>query len=170
VAAYLASLELLAKVHRLYWGPAMRLGANKNDLSSKFTFVGGMSIAMSRDLAEWIAASARGAMKMGPFYDDRDRYKATNHADEDVMWACSTTPVCRTPLSKTAASTTSTRAQHPSAEDHEHWYPSREAGGVSPTLCRCSARVCGSGERTVAGSPCYRRNGVRTGVLIITVH
>jgi hypothetical protein len=43
VEAYLASLELLAKVHRLYWGLAMRWGAKKNDPSSKFAFVGGMA-------------------------------------------------------------------------------------------------------------------------------
>jgi hypothetical protein len=85
VEAYLASLELLAKVHRLYWGLAMRWGAKKNDPSSKFAFVGGMAITMSRDLAEWIATSDRGAMNMGAYHGDRDRYKATNHDHEDVM-------------------------------------------------------------------------------------
>jgi hypothetical protein len=40
---------------------------------------------MSRDLAEWIATSDRGAMNMGTYHGDRDRYKATNHDHEDVM-------------------------------------------------------------------------------------
>jgi hypothetical protein len=40
---------------------------------------------MSRDLAEWIATSDRGAMNMGAYHGDRDRYKATNHDHEDVM-------------------------------------------------------------------------------------
>jgi hypothetical protein len=52
------------KVHRPYWGPATRWGAKKNDPSSKFAFVGGMAITMSRDLAEWIATSDRGAVNM----------------------------------------------------------------------------------------------------------
>jgi hypothetical protein len=32
VEAYLASLELLAKVHRLYWGLAMRWGPRRTTL------------------------------------------------------------------------------------------------------------------------------------------
>jgi hypothetical protein len=73
-------LELLAKVHRLCWGLTMRWGAKKNDPSSKFAFVGGMAITMSRDLVEWI-----GAMNMGPYHGDRDRYKAANHDHGDMM-------------------------------------------------------------------------------------
>jgi hypothetical protein len=44
-----------------------------------------MAITMSRDLAEWITTSDRGAMNMGAYDGDRDRYKATNHDHEDVM-------------------------------------------------------------------------------------
>jgi hypothetical protein len=65
-------------------GLAVRWGAKINEPSSKFALVGGTAIMMSRDLAEWIATSDRGAMNMGPFHD-RDRYKATNHDHENVM-------------------------------------------------------------------------------------
>jgi hypothetical protein len=43
------------------------------------------SLRSSRNLAEWIATSDRGAMNMDPYHGDRNRYKATNHNHEDVM-------------------------------------------------------------------------------------
>ncbi|CUG02810.1 UDP-gal or UDP-c-dependent glycosyltransferase, putative [Bodo saltans] len=42
----------------LYWGKVMKWGAVKGDPTSKFYFVGGMSITMSKDLAQRITAHA----------------------------------------------------------------------------------------------------------------
>lgn len=84
VRRYLADLAALPRV-RLYWGPVMMWGARKNDPTSKFAFVGGMAVTMSRDLALWISTDARAAVNQGPFHGDKLRYKATNHDHEDVM-------------------------------------------------------------------------------------
>jgi len=88
VELYLRSLDVLRRVlgaDRLYWGPTMMWGAKKGDPGSKFAFVGGMAITMSRALVTWIATSERGRVNMGPFHGDKLKYKQTNHDHEDVM-------------------------------------------------------------------------------------
>ncbi len=71
----------------VYWGRTMKWGAKKGDPTSKFPFVGGMFIAMSRALAHWIKNSRRAAVNnLEPFVPgDKLRYKRTNHDHEDVM-------------------------------------------------------------------------------------
>lgn len=81
-----SSSSFCASHGRLYWGRAMKWGAKKGDPGSKFPFVGGMFILMSRPLVQWIAASPIAAVNSQPeFHGDRLRYKQTNHDHEDVM-------------------------------------------------------------------------------------
>lgn len=73
----------------VYWGRMMKWGAVKGDASSKFPFIGGMFVAMSRALAVHIQRSSRAAVNnVEPFQPGdaaRLRYKQTNHDHEDVM-------------------------------------------------------------------------------------
>ena len=83
VPQYLADLRQLPR-ERLYWGKVMKWGAIKGDPRSKFYFVGGMSITLSRDLL-WEINRYNALQKLVGTFDPSFNYKEHNMDHEDVM-------------------------------------------------------------------------------------
>jgi hypothetical protein len=84
VPLYLRDVAQLPR-ERLYYGKVMKWFARKGDPSSKFYFVGGMALLMSRDIASLVAQDHVTENVLLRDYDGGYDYKAHNADHEDVM-------------------------------------------------------------------------------------